>query len=479
MKIPRSLHLFLALALASTARFALAQPAPAPAPAPAVVDNGPAEWIDPATGHRVIRLSVEPGSSTLYFHDNSYSPQGDKLIFNSRSGIMMVDITKLGVTAPKAELVVPGGGGSYMARRTREIYFSQGGARGGGRRGGQAPANGQPPASNAPQTPAVAGQPPGTRGGRGGGFGGGEVFAYNYDTKETRKIPNATRTLINADETFTVASITQEDPTGKTPKPPQRPIVPQLGRMFPGKTMADLTPTQQYSVTKEDGLSRRVFNPDSEAFTFTNLKTGEKQTVGYQYGWLNHMQFSPTDPNLMLFCHEGTWHEVDRIWTIRTDGSELTLRHKRTMDMEIEGHEFWSYDGHTIWFDLQLPRSQDFWIGGVNIDTGKETHYHIDRDSWGVHFNVSRDNSLFMSDGGDPTQVAYSNDGMWINLFRVQPDGTVKHERLVNMSKHNYVTGQGGIEPNGSITPDNKWVIFSGNMYGANQVYAVEIAKAK
>jgi len=79
--------------------------------------------------------------------------------------------------------------------------------------------------------------------------------------------------------------------------------------------------------------------------------------------------------------------------------------------------------------------------------------------------------------------VAYSSDGMWINLFRVQPDGTVIREKLVNMSKHNYVTGngpgQGGIEPNVSITPDKKWVIFTGNMYGGNQVYAVEIAKAK
>jgi oligogalacturonide lyase len=36
--------------------------------------------------------------------------------------------------------------------------------------------------------------------------------------------------------------------------------------------------------------------------------------------WLNHVQFSPTDPTLMMFCHEGPWHKVDRIWTIRTDG---------------------------------------------------------------------------------------------------------------------------------------------------------------
>jgi oligogalacturonide lyase len=122
----------------------------------------------------------------------------------------------------------------------------------------------------------------------------------------------------------------------------------------------------------------------------------------------------------------------------------------------------------------------DFWIAGVNLNTGEQTRYHIDRDSWGVHFNSSRDNTLFADDGGDATQVAYSVNGMWINLFRVQPDGTVSREKLVNMSANNYVTGaRGGIEPNVSITPDKKWVIFTGNMFGGNQVFAVEIAKSK
>jgi oligogalacturonide lyase len=113
----------------------------------------------------------------------------------------------------------------------------------------------------------------------------------------------------------------------------------------------------------------------------------------------------------------------------------------------------------------------------VNIDTGVETRYHIHRNWWGIHFNSSRDNTMFADDGGDPSQVAYSQDGMWINLFRVQPDGTVTREKLVNMSKHNYVTGQRGIEPNVSITPDKKWVIFCGNFSGANQVYAVSVDK--
>ncbi len=485
MIVPRQSPLILALMLAAAGTALRAQPAPPP-PAPAA-DNSPTDWIDPDTGHRIIRLSSEPGSSTLYFHDNSYSPQGDKLIFNSPGGITMVDLAGLGTTPPKPELIVPGGRSSYMARRTREVYFQRGGARGGRRvqRGpdGQvvapnpaqaAPAGGQP--TGAPGSPGGPGGPGGRRGG--GGFGAGPVYAFNYDTKETRLVPNATRALINCDETFTLAVINAVDPTGKTPVPPHREPVPQLQRMFPGKKMEDLTLDQQYAVRKEDGLARGTVNPRAEAITFTNLKSGEAKTVGYQYGSINHMQFSPTDPNLLLFCHEGTWHEVDRVWTIRTDGSGMTLRHKRTMDMEIAGHEFWSFDGRTIWFDLQTPRSQVFWIGGVNIDTGVETRYRLERDWWSVHYNVSRDGKLFSGDGGDPTQVAFAKDGMWINLFTPQADGSVRREKLVNMAKHNYVTGQGGVEPNASITPDDKWVVFSGNMFGARHVYAVSVAKS-
>src|SRR5256885_6457748 len=33
--------------------------------------------------------------------------------------------------------------------------------------------------------------------------------------------------------------------------------------------------------------------------------------------------------SLLLFCHEGPWHKVDRIWTIRTDGSGLRKIHTR------------------------------------------------------------------------------------------------------------------------------------------------------
>ena len=33
------------------------------------------------------------------------------------------------------------------------------------------------------------------------------------------------------------------------------------------------------------------------------------------------------------------------------------------MNMEIAGHEFFSADGRTIWYDLQTPRGEDL-LGG-------------------------------------------------------------------------------------------------------------------
>ncbi len=422
--------------------------------APAAADTNPREWIDPDTGHRVIRISDEPNSQSLYFHYNSYTPEGDKMVFSAPSGIWTLDLKTLGQGTPKTDWIVDG--------RNAQAAGGAG------------------------------------RGGRGGGGGGGGVsllmaafqsrdayytangilYAVNVDTKVSRIVTTGRPFGVNCNETYVGSMVNQVDPTGKVQPPTPPTLIPQRQRMFGDKIAAGipLTPDEEYAATKEDGLARRLLNPSSMAFNFTNLKTKTSVIVGYQYASIDHQQFSPTDPNLVLYAHEGTWHEVDRIWTIRTDGSDQRLMYKRQMDMEIAGHEWWSHDGQTVWFDLQTPRSHDFWIGGVNVKTGRLTKYHIERDWWGVHFNSSRDDKLFASDGGDPTQVAFSQNGEWINLFRVQPDGSVTREKLVNLSKNNYVTGQGGIEPNVSITPDSKWVVFRANMQGGVvQVYAVEI----
>ena len=46
----------------------------------------PTEWVDADTGHRVIRLSREDGTQSLYFNQNAYTADGKKLIVTTAGG---------------------------------------------------------------------------------------------------------------------------------------------------------------------------------------------------------------------------------------------------------------------------------------------------------------------------------------------------------------------------------------------------------
>jgi oligogalacturonide lyase len=213
----------------------------------------------------------------------------------------------------------------------------------------------------------------------------------------------------------------------------------------------------------------RIFEARIPHTLFTlDIQSGIMEPIFSDTAWLNHVQFSPTDPQLLMFCHEGPWHLLDRIWTIRLDQREAHLMHRRTVYREIAGHEFFSPDGETIWFDLQIPRGESFYLAGLDLATGKEKRFALERDAWSIHFNVSPDLKLFAGDGGDSSQVAHAVDGQWIYLFTPEGD-SLRPERLVNMKYHDYST-----EPNVHFSPDGRQVIFRANFEGNTQVYAVE-----
>ncbi len=404
----------------------------------------PREWIDTDTGHRVIRLSDEPGSASLYFHQNAYTPDGEKLIITTPTGLSTINLKTRAiekVVAGRVNVMITG-------RKTGNVYYVKNRV----------------------------------------------VYATDLNTKATREIaklpPGASVSTVNADETLLAGTIDElnakaiaegrapgtsgasapsGDPAPDAPQPPRADAYPGKGAMME-RRLAERRPLQLITIS---------------------TKTGEVKTLLKSTDWLNHIQFSPTDPTLLMFCHEGPWHKVDRTWTIRTDGTGLTQIHHRTINMEIEGHEFFSSDGKMIWYDLQTPRSEVFWLAGYNIATGERTWYHLERSEWSVHFNVSPDGKLFAGDGGGPNSVAAPGNGQWIYLFRpemvpdrtdgvvpnakalIQP-GFFKAEKLVNLAKHNY-----RLEPNVTFTPDMKWVVFRSNMFGPTQVFAVEVAKAK
>jgi oligogalacturonide lyase len=172
-----------------------------------------------------------------------------------------------------------------------------------------------------------------------------------------------------------------------------------------------------------------------------------------------------------MFCHEGPWHKVDRVWTINVNTKAITQIHHRTIDGEIWGHEWFGKSGKTIWFDLQQPRGKVFFVGGYDIASGKEMKYSLKRNEWSVHYNSNSTETLFAGDGGDPGALAKAPDGKWIYLFTPNGD-KFDSEKLVNMKHHQYK-----LEPNVHFSPDDKWIIFRANFEGQSNAYAVKIEK--
>ena len=219
-----------------------------------------------------------------------------------------------------------------------------------------------------------------------------------------------------------------------------------------------------------------------------DMATVERRVIHSTNEWIGHTQFSPTDPDRIIFCHEGPWHRVDRMWTMKVDGSDLRKTHTRTMNFEIFGHEWFSPDGKQVLYDLQTPRGQVFWVASVDLETGKRVYRRVEQNDWSVHYNVSPDGRMFAGDGGDGDMVAHAPDGKWLVLLRPEPivdedpssdkDDQIsveylRSERIVDLSNHDY-----RLEPNLTFTPDGRWIVFVSNMHGKNHVYAVEVARA-
>jgi oligogalacturonide lyase len=402
-------------------------------PTAAEIKDPPKTWIDKDTGHRVVRLTNEPDSASFYFNVNAYTPDGKEMVYTTPEGISVLNLKTLetrSVVKGKVHTIVVG-------HKTQSVFYIR-------------------PEDN-------------------------ELYKTNVDTGVTTMLakvpPHGNIATVNADETLaagTYDEVYHEDQE-----------FGHNGGGHPAAAGSQTSPLLQAANKGEMMVKRLAARIPLVLYTL-NLKTGKITPLLHSTDWVNHLLFSPADPTLLMYCHEGPWQSVDRIWTIHTDGTHNQLMHKRTMAMEIAGHEFWNWQGDTIFYDLQTPKGQDFWLATLKLATGERTWYHMERNEWSIHFNVSPDGTLMTGDGGDPGQVAKAPDGEWIYLFRpelvknigiankdfVNP-GVLHSEKLINMSKHNYA-----LEPNVRFTPDQKMIIFRSNMFGPTYVFGVEIAKA-
>lgn len=193
---------------------------------------------------------------------------------------------------------------------------------------------------------------------------------------------------------------------------------------------------------------------------------------------VGHFQFSPDDPALGMFCHEGPWNLVtQRIWFL-----DFITRQARPCFRQSEqdsiGHEFWTQDGY-LFFDNRGPghdgtitshRTQAV-VTEVAVNQNAMTPFiglmdrnghlvrQLDMPFYCNHYHANPDNSLLVGDDVD-------------NLVLIDISGQQATQQVLCSHKTSWHTQSSHCHPTWDW--DGSRILYASDHGGRVQLYLLE-----
>jgi len=191
-----------------------------------------------------------------------------------------------------------------------------------------------------------------------------------------------------------------------------------------------------------------------------------------------HVDTSPTDPTLIRFAHDMLECTGQRIYSVRTDGSELhPIRVQEVGEMIT--HEFWWPDPNFIGYTYQDRRGDPTirevpWceyakatshLGIANLK-GEEVFMSDPLNSYHSHIYVSRQGDVISGEGTDGNSFVFAAPFDW-NNSKVD-----MHALATIHTQYHPMSGQG---VDAEFSADGKWLLFNDTIDGKMQVCKVRV----
>jgi len=227
-----------------------------------------------------------------------------------------------------------------------------------------------------------------------------------------------------------------------------------------------------FSITSNIVLTTKtkvIYSDMDEHFAkrpWSAVMTGRADGTGWheiarQAKWLSHTLISPMNPNLILYCHEGRWNQVEqRLWLVNADGSNPhPLRPEEKPEISI-GHEFWFADGVHVGYQVRYPKGPA--MLGV-ADTRDGSYHECATTFTDSHMQASHQGHLFIGDG--------SGKEPYLNLYRLE-DGKLTGQHIF---RHDSSFAEQHWHPHPAFSPDDSCVVFTSCRAGNGDVYLIKI----
>ena len=182
------------------------------------------------------------------------------------------------------------------------------------------------------------------------------------------------------------------------------------------------------------------------------------QTLFEESYWIGHVNTSPTRNELLTFCHEGPWNEVDnRIWGMNVETGEVWKIRARQEEGEAVGHEYWHANGEHIGYHGRRVDGTQF-IGHVRYDDTDPIETSFPGKTGHIHSNGPE---LIVGDGGNVVRLwQRQGDGYGAPRALCCHDSSMKIQQL-------------HVHPR--FSPDGTHVLFTSDVSGYGNVYLAEM----
>jgi oligogalacturonide lyase len=173
--------------------------------------------------------------------------------------------------------------------------------------------------------------------------------------------------------------------------------------------------------------------------------------------WIGHVNTSPTQSNLLTFCHEGPWDKVDnRIWGMDVNTGKV-WKIRPTDKGEVVGHEYWFSDGIHVGYHGHNAQGKSM-FGRIRFDNSVPD----ERDFPGETGHIfSLDENLIVGDGSDVIRV-WKKEG----VHYAGPRVLCRHDSAMRIQQ---------THPHPRISPNGDYVVFTSDRTGFGNVYMVPL----
>ena len=198
-----------------------------------------------------------------------------------------------------------------------------------------------------------------------------------------------------------------------------------------------------------------------------DVQSGEMAVIHEDDRFMTHVNLSPTQPDILTFCHEGPWHLVEqRIWGLNIDSGKVWKIRPQEDGQFAIGHEYWFADGERIGYHGH-PRSGkgDHVFGHIKWDNSEHTEVRFPFHSWHFH---SINEELIVGDGTATRQAA---NQPFIQLFKFNGENYTG-PKILAMHRSTFNHQHAHCHPR--FTPDGKAVLYSSDLTGYANMYLVE-----